>query len=136
MSFKNNGNSKNVLDEKIKDYTDSESESDHSGDSDIESDTNEEIETVDSNKNMIHLFGEVNGRHTNTYIAGWTIQPEEMKEHLKKLKKRLGCNGSVKDIKYEGVEQPVLHLQGNKIDECASYLTKELGLKNLYIKRL
>ena len=138
MSLINNGNSKNVLDEKFKDYTDSDTNEDSESGSDAESESNsiEEDKTTDDTKQMIHLFCEVNGRRTNTYIAGWIIQPEEMKEHLKKLKKSLGCNGSIKKIKYDGIEQTVLHLQGKQIDECATYLTIDLGLKNLYIKNI
>ena len=80
------------------------------------------------------LFGLVNGRKSNTYIKGWKIPNEEMVKHLGKLKKSLGCNGSIQEkFLYEGEECKVLHLQGNKIAKVSEYLTK-LGVTNVYVK--
>jgi len=116
------------------DTEDEESESESESNSEDEESNKEVDETVLEKK--IHLFGQKNGRRTNTFIAGWEISSEAMKGHLRTLKSRLACNGSIKKITYNGLEQTALHLQGNKITDCASFLMNEMGLTNLYIKKL
>ena len=62
------------------------------------------------------------GRKQNTFLSGWEITEDELKIHLKNLKKTLGCNGSIKTHKINGEETTVLHLQGNKSDKVYEYL--------------
>ena len=67
------------------------------------------------------------GRKKNLYISGWDISKDQMKSHLKNLKKSLGCNGSVKVENIEGQDETVIHLQGDHSDKVLKYL-KELDI--------
>ena len=60
------------------------------------------------------------GRKSNTYVENWNLTKEELKTHLKTLKKTLGSNGSLK--KNDKVEGWVLHLQGDRRNDVKSYL--------------
>lgn len=86
---------------------------------------NEELEEDMSN---IILFSERNGRKTNTYIMDWNIEKEDMKTHLRNLKRKYGCNGSIKTKKYQGEEKEAIHLQGELKTEIKEYLM-ENGIK-------
>ena len=90
---------------------------------------NESIE----NSNDITLWMEVNGKKRNTYLVGWNIAESELKEHIKILKKKHGCNGTVKMIDNEGKNMIGLHLQGDHIDNVETYLTN-MGIKNIIKK--
>ena len=83
----------------------------------------------------INLFCEKRGNKSNTYIAGWLITEEEMKKHLKNLKKECACNGSIKTILYDSIETKVLHLQGNHISAVTNYL-KVRNVTNVNIKSI
>ena len=48
--------------------------------------------------NNITLWVEVNGKKKNTYIYGWELDKTELKEHLRTIKKKKGCNGKIKNI--------------------------------------
>lgn len=73
--------------------------------------------------NIIELWVEVNGRKKNTYILGWKLPTGELKEHLRTIKKKRGCNGTIKDMTTEehGVVS-VLQLQGNHTDYVKEYI--------------
>ena len=72
--------------------------------------------------NIITISKNRRGRKINLFISDWNITKDEMKEHLKNLKKSLGCNGSIKTETIEGVEKCVLHLQGDHTDKIKEYL--------------
>lgn len=74
------------------------------------------------NEQRILLISERRGRKTNTYISGWEINEDEMKHHLKILKKKFACNGSIKEIDSDGVETTVIHIQGEHISDLETYL--------------
>ena len=83
----------------------------------------------------ITLFSEKRGRKTNSYISGWEIDEEEMKMHLKNLKKKFACNGSVKSIEMDGNMQTVIHIQGDHIDHLVKYLIEnDISQENINIK--
>ena len=65
------------------------------------------------------------GRKQNTYLSGWELSKDDLKVNLKKLKKTLGCNGSIKKQEIEGSEMTVLHLQGNHKDKLINYLVNK-----------
>ena len=65
------------------------------------------------------------GRKQNTYLSGWELSKDDLKVHLKNLKKTLGCNGSIKKHEIEGSETTVLHLQGNHKDKLINYLVNK-----------
>ena len=85
--------------------------------------------------NKIIIFSERNGRKTNTYIVDWDIDKNEKKQHLKNLKKKYGCNGSIKIKKYQGDDKEVLHLQGEFKNEIKNYLlSNDIIEENIEIK--
>jgi translation initiation factor 1 (eIF-1/SUI1) len=77
---------------------------------------------TDLNNSNITIFSEQHGRKKNTYVIGWNIDKETMKEHLKTLKRKHGCNGSIKMKNYQGEDCQAIHLQGEWKDEVKSYL--------------
>lgn len=89
------------------------------------------------NSNLI-IQTQQRGRKTNTFLAGWNISKEVLKEHLKNLKRKHGCNGSIKTTIISGIEYDnCLHLQGNQINNIVDYL-KEQGMNtnNIEIKQV
>jgi len=72
-----------------------------------------------------------NGKKKNTFISGLTFTLTELKEHLKNLKKKVGCNGSIK--KNEDSDDLILQLQGNHIDIICEYF-KANGVLKISIK--
>ena len=75
------------------------------------------------------------GRKINLFISGWNISKDEMKNHLKNLKRSLGCNGSIKVENIEGRDETVIHLQGNHTDKVIEYLReKEINESDIIIK--
>lgn len=82
---------------------------------------NNSIITKNSN---IEVWVEANGRKKNTYISGWELTNDQLKEHIKTIKKKNGCNGTIKDIINEdtaGITQ-VIQLQGDHVDFVVNYL--------------
>jgi translation initiation factor 1 (eIF-1/SUI1) len=74
--------------------------------------------------NNITLWVEVNGKKKNTYIYGWELDKTELKEHLRTIKKKKGCNGTIKKMSIDeiGGEVSVLQLQGNHVDYVKEYI--------------
>jgi len=79
--------------------------------------------------NMIEIWVEERGRKSDTYIYGWNIDDESLKLHLKKIKKKRGCNGSIKQIVKDNDSIKVMQLQGNVKDFVITYL-KENGIND------
>ena len=78
---------------------------------------------LDSELNVV-LWKESRGRKTNTYVSGWNIEENELKQYLKEFKKTNGCNGSIKN-EDSGL---IFHLQGDKIDELTKFMIMK-GIK-------
>jgi translation initiation factor SUI1 len=75
------------------------------------------------NSTLIELWVEVNGRKKNTYILGWELDKSELKEHLRTIKKKRGCNGTIKNMTTEEHgEVSVLQLQGNHVEYVKEYI--------------
>ncbi len=83
--------------------------------------------------NKIEIWTEDRGNKCDTYIYGWNLSLDTLKEHHKNIKKKLGCNGSIKDIDKDDSKIKVLHLQGNHKDYVVTYL-KNNGIDPDYIK--
>lgn len=66
-----------------------------------------------------------NARKSISYIEGWNLELDELKKHLKSLKTKLGCNGTVKNKKVNGNDTIIFQLQGDKRNELLEYLTKQ-----------
>jgi translation initiation factor 1 (eIF-1/SUI1) len=75
------------------------------------------------NNEVIELWVEINGKKKNTYILGWNLEKTELKEHLRTIKKKKGCNGTIKKITTEDYgEVSVLQLQGNHMEYVKDYI--------------
>ncbi len=72
-------------------------------------------------KKVIVLINQT-GKRKNTYIIYWNISDEEKKKHIKVLKNKCACGGSVKDIEYDNVQENVLHLQGSHEETVKMHL--------------
>ena len=94
-----------------------------------------ENENNDIESNNINIWIETTGRKKNTYISGWNIDDNILKEHLKNIKKKVACNGTVKNLEniISHTELKVIQLQGNHIDYMIDYLTSN-GIKNIKVK--
>ena len=76
----------------------------------------------------IKLWKEKKGKRTDTYLIGWLDNKNDLLIHHKKLKKSLGCNGTVKyKKKSDEGKKLIFHLQGDRIFEVTNYL-KEQGI--------
>ena len=84
------------------------------------------------NNSIIDIWVEVNGRKKNTYIHGWELELSELKDHLRTIKKKKGCNGSLKEIVKEIGKIKVLQFQGNQKDFIFEYL-KSNGIDSSFI---
>jgi len=87
------------------------------------------FEDINNNNNTnttespIYIWVEQSGRKQNTYISGWNIDDATIKEHLKFIKKKNGCNGSVKDMEVNGDSiERVMQLQGDHSDYVKQFI--------------
>ncbi len=90
----------------------------------------EEIENTNTNLNNFHIeiWVENMGRKKNTYISGWSIDIEDLKNHLKNIKKKNGCNGSIKN-------NNIVQLQGDHTDYMTEYIINTgIDSNNIIIK--
>jgi translation initiation factor 1 (eIF-1/SUI1) len=88
--------------------------------------------------NDIELWVVDRGRKCDTYISYLPYTEAELLAHLKNLKKKLGCGGSIqnsKDFETEEISTNYfrLHIQGNQKNYIKDYFTK-LGIKNIKVK--
>ena len=91
------------------------------------------FDLTNNNLNIIEIWIEQRGRKSDTYVYGWNINDDELKNHLKIIKKKKGCNGSIKEITRESNPIKVMQLQGNVKDFIISYL-RDNGVDNDDIK--
>ena len=90
---------------------------------------NQEVSVIPEND--ITIWKENRGRKINTYITGWNLELDELKQYLKQFKQTKGCNGSIKVE--EGVKK--LHFQGDKIDDFIEFMkSKGVDEDNITIK--
>jgi translation initiation factor 1 (eIF-1/SUI1) len=88
---------------------------------------NDEQETINEQSN-IEIWIETFGRKKNTYIAGWNLSETELKEHIKTIKKKNGCNGTLKEVTINGNKTTLvkaIQLQGDHVDYILGYLTEQ-----------
>nr|QFG74321.1 MAG: hypothetical protein [Megaviridae environmental sample] len=91
---------------------------------------------LDDLDSYITLFTQRNGRRVTTNAVGIKMNKDELKTHLKELKRTNGCNGTIKTISYDGKEQIALQLQGDKMDIIQTYLTDTMNInkENITVK--
>jgi translation initiation factor 1 (eIF-1/SUI1) len=93
------------------------------------------FEDNDFDESKVIILSERRGRKQNTYIIDWNISKEDMKEHLKNLKRKHGCNGSIKTKIYQGDDKEVFHLQGEWKSQVKEYLmTLDINESNIEVK--
>jgi translation initiation factor 1 (eIF-1/SUI1) len=88
----------------------------------------EEInEMLEKETTVIEIWLEVTGRKKNTFISGWNLSDTELKDHIKIIKKKNGCNGTLKELNVDGEKKDskVIQLQGDHIDYMYEYLKQQ-----------
>jgi translation initiation factor 1 (eIF-1/SUI1) len=101
----------------------------------IKNDINNEYKNDIINDYKIDIWVENFGKKKNTYISGWILSEPILKNHIKNIKKKNGCNGTIKKISIDSLEKTVIHLQGNHIDFMKNYLLDNgIELSNINIK--
>ena len=76
---------------------------------------------INSIDNIIDIKLEILKRKKNTYITGWNISEQEIKDHLKYIKKKIGCNGTIKTID----NSIIILLQGDHCIFIQNYLVEQ-----------
>jgi translation initiation factor 1 (eIF-1/SUI1) len=92
--------------------------------------------TTNTTARSINIWVTQNGRKHNTYVSGWDIEDELIKEHHKTMKKFKGCNGSIKNMEVDGgsVER-VIQLQGDHADYIKKFISDTgIDASLIYIK--
>jgi translation initiation factor 1 (eIF-1/SUI1) len=83
---------------------------------------------------VIEIWNECRGRKSDTFISGLPLEEQELLDHLKTIKKRKGCNGSVKELLGEdGTTSLIIQVQGNQKDYLKEYFIN-LGFNNIKLK--
>jgi translation initiation factor SUI1 len=83
----------------------------------------------------IEIWIEQNGRKKNTYISGWSISNDELKMHLKIIKKKNGCNGTIKILTNNTETVQVMQFQGDQLEFIKNYIINQgVSEKNIRIK--
>lgn len=81
----------------------------------------------------IEIWVEQNGRKKNTYISGW--ETDDLKMHLKIIKKKNGCNGTIKSLSNNLDIIQVMQLQGDQTEFVKKYIIEQgIESKNIRIK--
>jgi|LauGreDrversion4_2_1035121.scaffolds.fasta_scaffold20019_4 translation initiation factor 1 (eIF-1/SUI1) len=94
------------------------------------------INTTTTSDKPIYIWVEQSGRKHNTYVSDWDIDDALIKEHLKTIKKKNGCNGSVKEIEInENSIKRVMQLQGDHAEYVKKFITNTgIDESRIYIK--
>jgi len=108
-----------------------------------------EEDNKNTNKKVTIWLGINEKKKKNTMVSGLPYDNSEMKEHLKNLKKKHGCNGAIKEyIRRDGnmiefdkkdpdnqedeIKFNIIQLQGDHIDQVEIYFNN-LGIKDIII---
>ena len=96
---------------------------------------NDNNDKIEEKYNLgIEIWIEQFGRKKNTYISGWNLDDNELKEHIKIFKRNHGCNGTLK-INENNIK--VVMFQGDQINNIISYFKKiNIDIDNINIKGL
>jgi translation initiation factor 1 (eIF-1/SUI1) len=94
---------------------------------------NEEDNNSSIKNTNVEVWLEINGKRKNTYASGLNFEADVLKEHLRNLKKKHGCNGSLKELSIEGQVREVLQLQGDHVENMLTYL-KSINISNITIR--
>lgn len=97
----------------------------------------ENLNTIFPKEHKVQILLKTMGRKKVTYITGWNIPDDELKEHIKNIKKKKCCNGSFKPIVESGfiTNNNEIQFQGDIIDFLKEYLIKSgIDSDNIVIK--
>lgn len=98
----------------------------------FECDSNNNTNFEPSNTNII-IWKESRGRKKNTYVTGWILEKEELKNYLKEFKQKHGCNGSLKED--DETNSFKIHFQGDKVNDIIEMIiSKGVNSENITIK--
>ena len=93
--------------------------------------TNTYIPKLDT---IIEIWTEDRGRKSDTFISGLQLTEEELINHVKIIKKRKGCNGTVKKLLGDnGTTSLIIQLQGKQKDYLKEYFCN-IGFNNIKLK--
>jgi translation initiation factor 1 (eIF-1/SUI1) len=70
----------------------------------------------------IDIWVEVNGRKKNTYAINWNISDGQLKEHLRTIKRKNGCNGTIKEVINGTASTKAMQLQGDHAQYLRQYM--------------
>jgi translation initiation factor 1 (eIF-1/SUI1) len=95
----------------------------------------EDNNTTLSFTNDINIWCDIYKGKKNTYISDWNINDDELKNHIKIMKKTYACNGSLKELEnsIDNTQTKVVQLQGDHRKSIAEYLEKQ-GIDKTHIK--
>lgn len=82
----------------------------------------QENNTVTVTDTQIIVIVESYGRNKKTVIKGWNLSADEMKNHLKNIKKANGCNATYKDISEDDKPDMAVIIQGDISRYIVTYL--------------
>ena len=117
-----------------------------------DSDNNISTDEVESPQNILIWTKKVR-KSINIFMHGWNLEKSELAAHHKHMKKKLGCNGSLKKNQVFGrvydnsgkvdletkknVKDMVFHLQSGRVDELIKYLVENgINEDNIEIKSI
>jgi translation initiation factor 1 (eIF-1/SUI1) len=87
------------------------------------------------NEMNIEIWVEQNGQKKNTYISGWDIPNNELSSHLKIVKKKNGCNGTIKTLSNGSEKIQVMQFQGDQSEFIKNYIINQgVNINNICIK--
>jgi translation initiation factor 1 (eIF-1/SUI1) len=93
---------------------------------------NETIIQKEPVPSFIQIWITTQGRKKNTYVKGWILPENELLAHIKTLKKKYGCNGTLKkhivDSCGKIIVEQIVQFQGNQADNVYNYLLGYLVL--------
>jgi len=128
----NDSSSDSLSDNDSSDSSGSEDESDDKP-RNLENELDDKLSSLEID-NTIIIFGNKQGRRTNTYIVGLNITDEKRKKYLQLLRKQNACSGTIKKITYDNIEQIAIHLQGDQILNVKAFLIKEKVQQPITVK--
>jgi translation initiation factor 1 (eIF-1/SUI1) len=97
---------------------------------DEDNDNGDDNKIIKNSKVIIWI--EANGRKRTTNISGLLYTETELKEHLKNLKKKHGCNGTVKTIEDNKL---ILQFQGDHANDMETYFI-DLGFVDVTVNTI
>ena len=74
-----------------------------------------ELIDMSHTKYNIEIWIEKFGRKKNTLISGWGVELSELKKHINNIKKKKGCNGTIR-------KDGTFLLQGDHVNYMYDYL--------------